>query len=81
MDEISQEVETRIHKAFWEMVHIDFYDERGDGRHFMLVIVSELFEGKSRVQRSQMVYDVLWDLLKKDHIHALGMTCKTPSEV
>ena len=81
MDELQIEVQKRITQAFWEGVHIDFHDERGDGRHFELAIVSEKFEWKSRVVRSQMIYEVLGDLLKKDHIHALRMHCKTPSEV
>lgn len=81
MDEIAQEVSMRIQWFFWESVHIDFHDERWDGRHFALSIVSEKFEGKSRVERSQMVYEILWDLLKKDHIHALRMFCKTPQEI
>lgn len=80
-DEILLEVNSRMKDTFWDSVNIDFHDERWDGRHFYLQIVSEKFEWKNRVARSQMVYQVLWDLLKKDHIHALRMSCKTPQEI
>lgn len=81
MDELENEVVSRLKERFWEMLNVDFQDERGDGRHFMLAIVSDVFTGKNRVERSQLVYEVLWDLLKKDSIHALRMSCKTPDEI
>jgi acid stress-induced BolA-like protein IbaG/YrbA len=81
MDIIAQEVESRIKSHFWEDVWIDFKDERGDGKHFFISIISDVFEWKNRVERSQLVYEILWDLLKKDHIHAIRMKLKTPSEI
>jgi len=81
MDIIAQEVESRIKSHFWEDVWIDFKDERGDGKHFFISIVSDVFEWKNRVERSQVVYEILWDLLKKDHIHAIRMKLKTREEV
>lgn len=81
MDVIAVEVESRIKSHFWEDVWIDFKDERGDGKHFFISIVSDVFEWKNRVERSQVVYEILWDLLKKDHIHAIRMKLKTPSEI
>ena len=51
-----------------------------DGRgHFDVTIVSAKFSGKSRVQRHQMIYDALRDLLQTD-IHALSIKAFTPSE-
>lgn len=47
--------------------------------HFSLMIVSESFTGKSRVERQRMVYDVLQDELK-ERIHALTLKTLTPSE-
>ena len=80
MDIIAQEVESRIKTHFWEDVGIDFKDERWDGKHFFISIVSDAFEGKNRVERSQLVYEILGDLLKKDHIHAIRMKLKTHKE-
>jgi acid stress-induced BolA-like protein IbaG/YrbA len=51
----------------------------GDGQHFEAVIVSPLFEGKSRVQRHQLVYSALGDRMRQE-IHALSMRTLTPSE-
>lgn len=52
---------------------------RGDGRHFEAVIVSAAFEGKSRVQRHQVVYRALGTRMEAE-IHALSMQTYTPEE-
>lgn len=52
---------------------------RGDGHHFEAVIVSEAFDGKSRVARHQVVYAVLGDRMREE-IHALSMKTFTPQE-
>jgi BolA protein len=49
------------------------------GGHFNVTIVSEEFNGKSLVQRHQLIYQALGDLMKKE-IHALGINALTPSE-
>lgn len=51
----------------------------GDGQHFEALIVSPAFEGKSRVQRHQMVYAALGDRMREE-IHALSMRTLTPAE-
>ncbi len=47
--------------------------------HFRLVIVSEHFQGLSRVKRHQLVYKAADDALKQG-VHALAMQCFTESE-
>lgn len=47
--------------------------------HFYLTIVSLAFAGKSLVQRHQMVYQALSDLMQ-DQIHALSIRAYTPDE-
>jgi BolA protein len=47
--------------------------------HFRLVIVSEHFDGLSRVKRHQLVYKAADDALKQG-VHALAMQCFTESE-
>ncbi len=49
------------------------------GGHFSALIVSTAFEGKNPVQRHQLVYRALGDLLRTD-IHAFSMKAYTPSE-
>jgi len=52
---------------------------RGDGHHFEAVIVSAAFDGKSRVQRHQLVYAALGDRMRAE-IHALSMQTYAPGE-
>jgi len=47
--------------------------------HFSLLVASDLFEGKSRVARQRLVYDILAEELKGP-LHALSATCVTLSE-
>ena len=51
----------------------------GDGQHFEAVIVSAAFDGKSRIQRHQLVYGALGDRMRQE-IHALSMRTLTPGE-
>ncbi|MBC7802617.1 MAG: BolA/IbaG family iron-sulfur metabolism protein [Candidatus Parcubacteria bacterium] len=51
----------------------------GDGQHFQAVVVSPAFEGRSRVQRHQLVYKALGDRMREE-IHALSMQTLTPEE-
>ena len=54
-------------------------DVRGDGQHWEAVIVSEAFEGLSRVRQHQLVYSALGERMREE-IHALSMTTLTPVE-
>lgn len=47
--------------------------------HFRMVIVSSVFDGVSRVNRSRMVHEVLADELGSG-LHALTLTLRTPQE-
>lgn len=75
-----QEVENRIKKEFWEQLDMEFIDEKGDGKHFYLVITSDKFEWLSRIDRSRKVHTILDDLLKDDSIHALRLKLNTPEK-
>ncbi len=52
---------------------------RSGGGHYNVTIVAEAFEGKSLVQRHQLIYQALGDLMKQE-IHALGINALSPSE-
>ncbi len=55
-------------------------DVRGDdGAHFEATIVAPAFEGRSRVQRHQIVYAALGDHMR-EAIHALSFKTMTPTE-
>jgi BolA family transcriptional regulator, general stress-responsive regulator len=69
--------------------HVEIEDEshrhaghpgaRGGG-HFNVVVVSERFEGLSRVARHRAIYEVLADQLGGGSIHALSAKALTPAE-
>ena len=50
------------------------------GGHYTLRIVSDHFEGQSRISRHRLVYDSLLDLMHSD-IHAIAITAVAPSEI
>ena len=52
----------------------------GGETHFRVRIVSEAFQGVSRVERQRRVYAALADELKTQ-VHALALVTQTPSEV
>jgi BolA protein len=52
----------------------------GGETHFNVTVVSDAFEGKSRVDRQRMVYALLADEMA-ERVHALALTTKAPSEV
>ncbi len=47
--------------------------------HFRLEIVTDAFDGKSRVERQRMVYDVLAEEIR-NHVHALSLKTLTAAE-
>jgi acid stress-induced BolA-like protein IbaG/YrbA len=51
-----------------------------DGTHFQATIVAAAFEGKSRIQRHQLVYAALGEQMR-EAIHALSMKTLAPSEI
>lgn len=52
----------------------------GGETHFHVTVVTDAFEGKSRVDRQRMVYALLAEEMA-ERVHALALTTKTPAEV
>jgi BolA protein len=50
-----------------------------EGGHFSVTVVSEQFAGCTRMQRHQLVYAAVADLMRTD-IHALSIQARTPQE-
>ena len=59
--------------------HAGHAGARSGGGHYNVTIISVAFEGKSLVQRHQLIYQALGDLMKQE-IHALGINALSPSE-
>jgi len=52
-----------------------------DGRgHFRVLIITEMFEDKSMIERHRMIYRVLDDMMRLD-IHALAIDAWSPDEL
>lgn len=52
-----------------------------DGRgHFRVLIITEVFEDKSMIERHRMIYRVLDDMMRLD-IHALAIDAWSPDEL
>ena len=79
-------LEARIREGL-AIAHLELEDEshlhaghegaKSGAGHYRAVVVSEGFEGLSRVAAQRLVYQVLADEMKAD-IHALAMTTYTP---
>jgi len=62
-----------------EGLDCDTLEVDGDGRHFDALVVAAAFEGKSRVQRHQLVYAALGERMRAV-VHALSIKALTPAE-
>ncbi len=60
-------------------LHAGHAGAQDGGGHYQARIVSQDFDGLSRIQRHQRVYAILDDLMKHQ-IHALSLTTLTPDE-
>lgn len=61
-------------------LHAGHEGAKSGGGHFAVMIVSPQFQGKNAVQRHQMIYQALGDMLKNE-IHALSIQALTPDEL
>lgn len=52
----------------------------GDGKHFTATVVSQDFEGKSRLDRQRLVFGTLQQVLADNILHAITLKTFTPDE-
>ncbi|MDP1602426.1 MAG: BolA/IbaG family iron-sulfur metabolism protein [Legionella sp.] len=69
-----------LEKYLLDKPDVDFVKVEGDGYHYQLVIVSDVFVGKSIVKRQQWVYSQLKDYITSGSLHALSMKTWTKEE-
>eukprot|EP00392_Amoebophrya_sp_AT5.2_P007869 g7888.t1 len=72
---LKMEDESHAHRG-----HAGVRDATTKETHFKVVLVSDRFEGVSRVKRQQQVYACLDDEFKNQGLHALSLKCKTLKE-
>ena len=62
-------------------LHVGHAGARPEGEsHFRLLVVSDQFENRGRLERQRLIYKVLGDLMATD-IHALSIKALTPDEM
>jgi acid stress-induced BolA-like protein IbaG/YrbA len=59
--------------------HVEVQDTTGGGDHFEALVVSDAFEGKTPVERHQVVYKALGDAMRV-RVHALSLRTLTPAQ-
>ena len=73
----AEELQERIESAL-PGASVRVEDTTGGGDHFRAEIVSDRFEGLTRIQQHQLIYDVFGDEVG-GAIHALSIKTQTPS--
>jgi BolA protein len=81
---IKQKLNTEFNPTLLEILdnsaaHAGHAGSSKGGGHYHVTIVSDVFEGKTLVQRHQLIYNALGDIMKQQ-IHALGINALSPSE-
>ncbi|OUT97916.1 MAG: BolA family transcriptional regulator [Betaproteobacteria bacterium TMED41] len=69
----------KIKSYIVENLDCKFISVEGDGVHFEALIVSDKFSGVNRVNRHQLIYQILGDKMKSE-IHALSIKAFTSKE-
>lgn len=72
----NEEIEQKF-KEIEEVIHVAV---EGDGYHYQLTIVTDLFINKTKVARQQWVYAQLKDFITTGRLHALNMKTWTKEE-
>jgi acid stress-induced BolA-like protein IbaG/YrbA len=52
----------------------------GDGSHFEAIVIGEIFDGMSPLNKQRTVYGTLGDRITSGEIHALSIKAYTPAE-
>ncbi len=75
--ELSDELKRRLRQQFADAQ----ISVQVQGSSALLGVVSNEFEGRSQVQRQQLVYVLIGDLIQTGELHAVTIQAKTPSEI
>ncbi|MBP6122538.1 MULTISPECIES: BolA family iron metabolism protein IbaG [Providencia] len=69
-----------IKQVLMEKLSLDEAIVTGDGSHFQVIAVGNLFDGMSRVKQQQAVYAPLMEYIADNRIHALSIKAYTPAQ-
>ena len=73
LEQVEAMIKTEIPDAFVQI------QDLGGGDHLQAIVVSSVFEGKTRVKQHQIVYDALKSAIATEDIHALALKTYTPA--
>ncbi|MEE2923907.1 MAG: BolA/IbaG family iron-sulfur metabolism protein [bacterium] len=59
---------------------IEIEDMTGTQDHWKVMVVSQDFENKSRIDQHKLIFDPLQDRIKSNEIHALTLKTYTPDK-
>ncbi len=70
-------VEARIREGIKGVSHVQIKDLTGTQDHYEATVVSDAFEGKTKIEQHQLVYGALGELMAGP-VHALALNTYTP---
>ncbi|MFY7697427.1 MAG: BolA family protein [Legionella sp.] len=70
----------QIEQCLKSLPGVDDVKVSGDGYHYKLTIVSDIFLGKTKILRQQWVYAQLKEYIISGELHALSMNTLTKDE-
>ncbi|MBP6562793.1 MAG: BolA family transcriptional regulator [Neisseriaceae bacterium] len=81
---IEQNLKTALSPIYLDIIdeshlHLGHAGNQGGG-HYAVIIVSDAFNGVSRIQRQRIVNEPLSELFKTNQIHALSIKALTADE-
>lgn len=69
-----------IQSVIMQALALDEVHVSGDGSHFKIIAVGEMFIALSRVKKQQAVYAPLMEYIADNRIHAVSIQTFTPEE-
>jgi acid stress-induced BolA-like protein IbaG/YrbA len=60
--------------------NVEVVEASGDGSHFQVTVVGDVFDGLRPVKRQQMIYQHLNEHITSGALHALGIKTYTQAE-
>ncbi len=69
-----------IQAVLEQALELDEVHVSGDGSHFQVIAVGEMFAELSRVKKQQAVYAPLMQYIADNRIHAVSIKAYTPAE-
>ncbi len=69
-----------IQAVLEQALALDEVHVTGDGSHFQVIAVGEMFAELSRVKKQQAVYAPLMQYIADNRIHAVSIKAYTPAE-